>query len=172
MLGVTWVFGALSFGPGRLVFQYLFSITNSLQGFIIFVVRCLQYPEARNCWVHLFLTGKIKSHRGRLYGSRRSGGTATTHSNVTHTSSGAYAGGGAPGAAFNGGAQQQLANKRSQADHLALPTTANTGPAFLGLHNNYLTGPAISNGGWFYADFKIFDKYLFSAFHLLAFRKI
>lgn len=66
LLGTTWVFGTLSFGRTKVVFSYLFCITNSLQGFLIFVVRCLLYPEAKNAWVYLYKTGKFKTHRGVL----------------------------------------------------------------------------------------------------------
>lgn len=64
LLGVTWVFGTMAIGEVRLIFQYLFSISNSLQGFLIFLVRCLLYPEAKNAWVYLLRTGKFKTHRG------------------------------------------------------------------------------------------------------------
>ncbi|KAF8790711.1 Adhesion G-protein coupled receptor G4 like protein [Argiope bruennichi] len=64
LLGVTWVFGTMAFGEMKLIFQYAFCISNSLQGFLIFLVRCLLYPEARNAWFYLFKTGKFKKHRG------------------------------------------------------------------------------------------------------------
>ncbi|GIY05036.1 adhesion G-protein coupled receptor G6 [Caerostris darwini] len=66
LLGVTWVFGTLAFGRMKIGFQYAFCISNSVQGFLIFLVRCLLYPEARNSWVYLFKTGKLKKHRGVL----------------------------------------------------------------------------------------------------------
>lgn len=50
MLGLTWSFGALTVGDARLVFQYLFVICNSVQGFLIFVVHCLGKPEVRKAW--------------------------------------------------------------------------------------------------------------------------
>ncbi|XP_022246737.1 adhesion G protein-coupled receptor E1-like isoform X2 [Limulus polyphemus] len=64
LLGVTWVFGVLAVGKAKLVFQYVFCIANSLQGFLIFLVRCLQYPEARNGWIQLVKTRTFKKHRG------------------------------------------------------------------------------------------------------------
>lgn len=66
LLGVTWVFGVFTIAQARLVFQYIFSISNSLQGFIIFIVRCVQYPEARIAWMTLIRTGKLKKHRGGI----------------------------------------------------------------------------------------------------------
>lgn len=48
LLGLTWLFGLLSLIPGSsLVFQYLFGIFNSLQGFFIFVFFCLVPVEVR-----------------------------------------------------------------------------------------------------------------------------
>ncbi|CAC5386742.1 unnamed protein product [Mytilus coruscus] len=41
LFGVTWVFGVLSMSKDLVVFQYLFAIFNSLQGFFIFVFHCL-----------------------------------------------------------------------------------------------------------------------------------
>ncbi|CAC5386735.1 unnamed protein product [Mytilus coruscus] len=41
LFGVTWVFGVLSISRDLVVFQYLFAIFNSLQGFFIFVFHCL-----------------------------------------------------------------------------------------------------------------------------------
>ncbi|XP_067674740.1 adhesion G-protein coupled receptor D1-like [Haliotis asinina] len=41
VLGVTWVFGILAFNEDTVVFQYLFAIFNSLQGFLIFVMHCI-----------------------------------------------------------------------------------------------------------------------------------
>ncbi|XP_022253082.1 adhesion G protein-coupled receptor L4-like [Limulus polyphemus] len=64
LLGITWVFGALAVGEVKLVFQYVFCIANSLQGFLIFLVRCLQFPEARNAWIQLLETGTFKRYRG------------------------------------------------------------------------------------------------------------
>ncbi|XP_048239944.1 adhesion G protein-coupled receptor B1-like isoform X2 [Haliotis rufescens] len=40
VLGVTWVFGVLAINEETVVFQYLFGIFNSLQGFLIFIMHC------------------------------------------------------------------------------------------------------------------------------------
>lgn len=58
LLGVTWLAGALAIGPVKLVMTYLFCICNSLQGFVIFIVRVVQYPEARLSWITLWNTGQ------------------------------------------------------------------------------------------------------------------
>ncbi|KAH6923289.1 hypothetical protein HPB50_026514 [Hyalomma asiaticum] len=64
LLGVTWIFGVFAVGEARTVFQYVFCVCNSMQGFLIFVVRVLQYPEARAAWSQLATTGTFKKHRG------------------------------------------------------------------------------------------------------------
>ncbi|CAN8002029.1 unnamed protein product, partial [Ixodes hexagonus] len=64
LLGVTWIFGVFAVGDARTVFQYIFCVCNSMQGFLIFVVRVLQYPEARSAWFQLMTRGTLKKHRG------------------------------------------------------------------------------------------------------------
>ncbi|PNF34443.1 hypothetical protein B7P43_G11234 [Cryptotermes secundus] len=87
LLGVTWVFGALALGETRLVFQYIFCISNSLQGFIIFMVRCVQYPEARMAWLTFLHTGKLKKHRGPQGHGLPSSSAGNSHSRHTISSS-------------------------------------------------------------------------------------
>ncbi|XP_048578568.1 adhesion G protein-coupled receptor L4 isoform X2 [Nematostella vectensis] len=50
ILGVTWVFGVLAVNSYTLVFQYLFAIFNSMQGFFIFVFHCLLNSEVRKAF--------------------------------------------------------------------------------------------------------------------------
>lgn len=57
LLGLTWVFGALAVSRAQVVFDYLFCIFNSLQGFLIFYFHCLRHQEVRNQWKWL-LVGK------------------------------------------------------------------------------------------------------------------
>ncbi|KAK3101446.1 hypothetical protein FSP39_003656 [Pinctada imbricata] len=66
LLGVTWVFGPVAINESKLVFNYLFTILNSLQGFLIFVFRCLMNNEARMAWVLLIKTGTFKRRRGPI----------------------------------------------------------------------------------------------------------
>lgn len=58
LLGVTWVAGAIAIGPIKVLMSYVFCICNSLQGFVIFIVRVVQYPEARQSFVTLWNTGQ------------------------------------------------------------------------------------------------------------------
>ncbi|KAM7417411.1 hypothetical protein PAMA_017186 [Pampus argenteus] len=54
LLGLTWSVGFFSFGPGRVVLMYLFSIFNTLQGFFIFLFHCVMKENVRKQWrIHL-----------------------------------------------------------------------------------------------------------------------
>ncbi|XP_071811588.1 uncharacterized protein [Apostichopus japonicus] len=50
LLGLTWVFGFLAIGGAQFIFNLLFLIFNSLQGFFIFVFFCLRQEEVRQVW--------------------------------------------------------------------------------------------------------------------------
>ncbi|XP_015773522.1 PREDICTED: adhesion G-protein coupled receptor D1-like isoform X10 [Acropora digitifera] len=47
LLGITWAFGILSVTNAGLIFQYIFTILNSLQGFFIFLLYILRSAEVR-----------------------------------------------------------------------------------------------------------------------------
>ena len=57
LLGVTWLSGAVAIGPLKVALQYVFCVCNSLQGFVIFLVRVVQYPEAQMSLRTLWTTG-------------------------------------------------------------------------------------------------------------------
>lgn len=46
-LGLTWILGVLAVGDAKLVFQYLFCVVNSLQGWLIFLFYCVFSTEVR-----------------------------------------------------------------------------------------------------------------------------
>ena len=50
LLGLTWVFAIFAVGRASLVFQYLFSIFNSLQGLFIFIFYCLLKKDVKDIW--------------------------------------------------------------------------------------------------------------------------
>lgn len=64
LLGITWILGTFTFGPMKIVFMYIFCFLNPIQGFLIFVVRCLGFKEAKDAWIVFLRTGKLKSRRG------------------------------------------------------------------------------------------------------------
>ena len=66
LLGITWVFGPFAINEAKLVINYLFTILNSLQGFLIFIFRCCFNPEVRMAWILLIKTGKFKRRKGPI----------------------------------------------------------------------------------------------------------
>ncbi|XP_019524466.1 PREDICTED: adhesion G-protein coupled receptor D1 [Hipposideros armiger] len=52
ILGTSWVFGVLAVNGQAVVFQYVFAILNSLQGFFIFLFHCLLNSEVRAAFKH------------------------------------------------------------------------------------------------------------------------
>uniref|UniRef100_A0A8C9TY13 Adhesion G protein-coupled receptor D1 n=1 Tax=Scleropages formosus TaxID=113540 RepID=A0A8C9TY13_SCLFO len=52
ILGISWIFGVLAINGHSLLFQYLFAVFNSLQGFFIFLFHCLLNSEVRAAFKH------------------------------------------------------------------------------------------------------------------------
>ncbi|EDV29092.1 uncharacterized protein TRIADDRAFT_52616 [Trichoplax adhaerens] len=50
LLGITWIIGLFSFNNDLIVFQFLFAIANSLQGFLIFILYCFRNPQVRTAF--------------------------------------------------------------------------------------------------------------------------
>ena len=93
MFGLAWFFGALSIDQASTVFQVLFVIFNSTQGFVLFIFFCIIGSEAREEWKNLLTCNKNKKkvtlgptstsatprYKGRGRGRpMRSGSTADT----------------------------------------------------------------------------------------------
>eukprot|EP00057_Strongylocentrotus_purpuratus_P017269 XP_011671743.1 PREDICTED: G-protein coupled receptor 64 [Strongylocentrotus purpuratus] len=51
LLGLTWVFGFLAIGGARFLFNILFLIFNSLQGFFVFIMFGLRQKPVRDEWL-------------------------------------------------------------------------------------------------------------------------
>lgn len=47
VLGIMWIFGCFQFDEGTLVMSYLFTILNSLQGVLVFIMHCLLSKQVR-----------------------------------------------------------------------------------------------------------------------------
>uniref|UniRef100_A0A8C9FTG1 Adhesion G protein-coupled receptor D1 n=1 Tax=Pavo cristatus TaxID=9049 RepID=A0A8C9FTG1_PAVCR len=52
ILGSSWIFGILAVNAHTLIFQYMFAIFNSLQGFFMFLFHCLLNSEVRAAFKH------------------------------------------------------------------------------------------------------------------------
>ena len=53
LLGITWLFGLLSFNSDTIIFKYIFTIFNSLQGLMIFIFHCLLNKQVRQVFFFL-----------------------------------------------------------------------------------------------------------------------
>lgn len=60
LMGLTWFIGIVLVPTGNDVFQYLFAIFNSTQGFMIFVLFITKDKRVRNVWRD-FLMGSIRT---------------------------------------------------------------------------------------------------------------
>ncbi|KAJ8036427.1 Adhesion G-protein coupled receptor G2 [Holothuria leucospilota] len=63
LLGVTWIFGLLSFGKLREVSNFIFCALNSFQGLCIFVLFCARQKEIRSAWKTWLLLSVGRSHQ-------------------------------------------------------------------------------------------------------------
>uniref|UniRef100_H3DQ85 G-protein coupled receptors family 2 profile 2 domain-containing protein n=1 Tax=Tetraodon nigroviridis TaxID=99883 RepID=H3DQ85_TETNG len=63
ILGLMWVFGAFLF-EGSIVLAYIFTILNSLQGALVFVMHCLLSKQVREEYAH-FLSCICTSQKKR-----------------------------------------------------------------------------------------------------------
>ncbi|XP_077977818.1 adhesion G-protein coupled receptor G6-like [Glandiceps talaboti] len=53
LLGLTWILAIFAVGDASLIFQYLFAVSNSLQGFFIFIFHCVLNKEIQKRWRRL-----------------------------------------------------------------------------------------------------------------------
>ena len=65
MFGLQWAFGAFTIEEASVVFQWLFVVFSTLQGFFLFLFFCVFTEEAREEWLNLFSCGRRqKKKRG------------------------------------------------------------------------------------------------------------
>ena len=60
MFGLTWLFGALSISGAAYVFQWLFIISATSQGFLLFIFFCVIGKDAREEWKQLLTCYRYK----------------------------------------------------------------------------------------------------------------
>ena len=58
MFGFQWLFGALTIADASLVFQWLFVIFSTLQGFFLFFFFVILRPDARDEWMQIMTVGR------------------------------------------------------------------------------------------------------------------
>ncbi|ERE65118.1 G-protein coupled receptor 64 isoform 2 [Cricetulus griseus] len=60
LLGITWGFALFAWGPVNVIFMYLFSVFNTLQGFFIFIFYCAAKDNVRKQWRRYVCCGKLR----------------------------------------------------------------------------------------------------------------
>ena len=63
LFGLTWLFGALTFVNRQNAFQILFALTNSFQGFIIFIFFCVLNSDVQLTWTLQLFMKWLKQYR-------------------------------------------------------------------------------------------------------------
>ena len=80
LFGLTWLFAALTVSSASLVFQILFALFNSLQGFFIFLFFCVFSSDARESWKQMLYCDRYKP--GSLSHPKVTGDTAKQKAHV------------------------------------------------------------------------------------------
>ncbi|XP_019631460.1 PREDICTED: adhesion G protein-coupled receptor L2-like isoform X3 [Branchiostoma belcheri] len=84
LLGVTWVFGVLYLDKGTVVFAYVFTVTNSLQGLFIFIFHCLLNEKVQGELIRCFAQCSCCPEFLRQKYLERGSGTYVHHSGQSH----------------------------------------------------------------------------------------
>ncbi|XP_022109063.1 cadherin EGF LAG seven-pass G-type receptor 2-like [Acanthaster planci] len=85
LLGLTWVFGLFAVGNATLVFQYICTTLNTMQGFFIFLFRCALNPEAVRCWRHLITNGTLNPRQTPCNSAIKNNNQHSQHSQQTNS---------------------------------------------------------------------------------------
>ena len=63
LLGITWIFAILAIGKLRLIFQWLFCISTTFQGFFIFLLFVIMNTDARRAWQSICIGSKLNGYQ-------------------------------------------------------------------------------------------------------------
>ena len=75
LFGLTWLFAAFTIREASVVFQILFAVFNSFQGFFIFLFFCVLSTDVRQLWLQALSCGRY-TPKGLTSTGGRSTGTA------------------------------------------------------------------------------------------------
>ncbi|XP_037805662.1 uncharacterized protein LOC119599827 [Lucilia sericata] len=82
LLGLSWIFGIFAFMKAGIVFSYLFCLTATMQGFVLFIYFVIIDENARTSWQKLLCPTCVKKSREKKTAELQSMTTATT--SLTH----------------------------------------------------------------------------------------
>ncbi|XP_048781138.2 uncharacterized protein LOC125683741 [Ostrea edulis] len=83
VLGVTWVFGIFAINEDAVVFQYIFTIFNSVQGLLIFITHVLLNRKIRELLIARYPYLKRKRDKGAYKEKNRVRGPSTASENLS-----------------------------------------------------------------------------------------
>ena len=72
LFGLTWIFGAFTILKADQAFQLIFTVTNSFQGFLIFILFCVLNSDVRLVWTKT-LNGKCFASLKSVTSSKKQG---------------------------------------------------------------------------------------------------
>ena len=64
--GLSWMFAFLAIGKARTTFQYLFTITSTSQGFLIFLMFTARDPVVRSFWWNMICCRRVINNVSKL----------------------------------------------------------------------------------------------------------
>lgn len=83
LLGLTWIFGLLAQSQTTILFSYLFCLTATIQGFVLFLYFIVMDPITRKLWRESFRTWTNKRRDSRLPKTSTQPSTQqSTHSSI------------------------------------------------------------------------------------------
>lgn len=63
LLGISWIFGIFAFMKAGIAFSYLFCLTATLQGFVLFIYFVILDENSRLCWQKFLCANRLKKSR-------------------------------------------------------------------------------------------------------------
>ncbi|XP_005176365.1 adhesion G-protein coupled receptor G7 [Musca domestica] len=91
LLGLSWIFGIFAFMKMGLVFSYLFCLTATMQGFVLFVYFVILDENSRRCWQQVLCPNRAKKAQKKatelqsMTTASTSNGMDLSHTEQSHT---------------------------------------------------------------------------------------
>ncbi|XP_016309330.1 adhesion G-protein coupled receptor G2-like [Sinocyclocheilus anshuiensis] len=92
LLGLTWGFAFFAWGPVHLAFTYMFTILNSLQGFLIFIFHCALKENVRKQWRIYLCCGSLRLAENSEWSQTATKSNHTKKTSIVTADSGIHSG--------------------------------------------------------------------------------